>query len=45
MKAHEFLEIPGWKIEKVTSCEDIIQSNSKPVGKFYKLTVSLFIKI
>lgn len=37
-KAYEYLESTDWKVEKITSSEDVIQSSVKPIGKIYKLT-------
>lgn len=41
-KAYELLESTDWKLEKMTSKGDTIQSCTKDkVGKIYKLTVSV----
>lgn len=41
-KAYELLQVPDWKVEKVTKKGDTIASiQREKLGKVYKLTVSI----
>lgn len=41
-KAYELLQVPDWKVEKVTKKGDTISSiHREKLGKIYKLTVGI----